>query len=277
MRSKHSYQNQRKAFTLVELLVVISIIALLLALLLPALNKARAQARRTVCASQLSSSGTAFITYATDYTFFPWPGTVANTPEGISACSLYKIPPGQAFALAKYGISDTIDDSWRCPSYRSSMGDPFSKAGYRKNISGDNVECPREEADYFYIDCYRIQTHLNTAARKTSTTQIKYLFYGNRMGPFKPGRSPGKLTDRSGPLLADRLQRWGHFTSNHCKLSGGLSPIGYNQLYSDGSVIWWPISKVVPGLVIGDVPNFSAATCAPADLTSNNPYYYWVE
>src|SRR5688572_12608266 len=44
-------RGQRRAFTLVELLVVISIIALLIALLLPTLSGAREAARSSVCLS----------------------------------------------------------------------------------------------------------------------------------------------------------------------------------------------------------------------------------
>lgn len=56
----------RRAFTLVELLVVCGVVALLLALLIPSLGAARGMALRTKCASNLRQLAHAFHHYASD-------------------------------------------------------------------------------------------------------------------------------------------------------------------------------------------------------------------
>src|SRR5690606_25769067 len=61
-----SHQQPRRAFTLIELLVVIAIIALLAAILFPVFARARENARRTSCTSNMKQMGLGVQMYVQD-------------------------------------------------------------------------------------------------------------------------------------------------------------------------------------------------------------------
>lgn len=69
--------QRQKGFTLVELLVVVSIIALLIAMLLPAIERARHTARLLMCASNLRQIGVGLMTYVSEWGEYPPPGHVS--------------------------------------------------------------------------------------------------------------------------------------------------------------------------------------------------------
>ena len=62
---------RRLGFTLIELMVVVSIIAVLMAVLLPSLGQAREQARKVVCLSNLHQLANAVEAYVQDYNAYP--------------------------------------------------------------------------------------------------------------------------------------------------------------------------------------------------------------
>lgn len=59
--------NSRRGFTLIELLVVIAIISILASILFPVFSRARENARRTSCLSNLKQIGIGLIQYAQDF------------------------------------------------------------------------------------------------------------------------------------------------------------------------------------------------------------------
>ena len=68
----------RRAFTLIELMVVVAIIGILIALLLPAVQSARESARRSQCTNNLSQLVIGILNYEHAFRVYP-PGVINNT------------------------------------------------------------------------------------------------------------------------------------------------------------------------------------------------------
>ena len=100
-------QGRRKAgFTLIELLVVIAIIAILAAILFPVFARARENARRTSCLSNLKQWGLAVMQYTQDYDETlpghykdPNPWTVFMQPY-VRSTQIYTCPSGTPYSDA---------------------------------------------------------------------------------------------------------------------------------------------------------------------------------
>lgn len=113
------------AFTLVELLVVVAIIAILASMLLPVLTKARETAREITCTSNLKQVGLCLLFYADDHD----DRKPLFNPYSCFKVRLYK--PGYADWLSAWYSDPTKNPCFGCPSERGGGQDPKTGNGYR--------------------------------------------------------------------------------------------------------------------------------------------------
>ncbi|MCH7596497.1 MAG: prepilin-type N-terminal cleavage/methylation domain-containing protein [Planctomycetes bacterium] len=151
--------RRRSAFTLIELIVVMGILALLIGILVPSLQSARNSAKANVCLSTLKGLGTAFTVYLTENRdHFP-PARLKHVPPSNTEVEyvneyLRKSPRWQWFL--EMGAGPVIDPA---PNIRGTelrpwgdagVGSRGSRLGTTMTIAG--FSCPALVDDEFAMD-----------------------------------------------------------------------------------------------------------------------------
>jgi prepilin-type N-terminal cleavage/methylation domain-containing protein/prepilin-type processing-associated H-X9-DG protein len=158
IRKSHSLKAQSKGFTLIELLVVIAIIAILAAILFPVFGRARENARRSSCMSNMKQIGLGTMQYSQDYDetmFRSYVGGTTNRAWGIiiqpyvKSTQLFKCPSNSSTGamndtdgtipisyVANSGDEQVVDAS---PD--SNGGRPIPRFG-TENVSLSQIESP---------------------------------------------------------------------------------------------------------------------------------------
>lgn len=119
----------KKGFTLIELLVVIAIIAILAAILFPVFGRARENARRSSCQSNMKQIGLGFKQYIQDYDE-KFPLAIADT--GGSPGAFDGGDQGWAQAMQPYMKSTQI---FQCPSETNPPSSPANTGGFNPGYS----------------------------------------------------------------------------------------------------------------------------------------------
>jgi prepilin-type N-terminal cleavage/methylation domain-containing protein/prepilin-type processing-associated H-X9-DG protein len=226
-------ESPKRAFTLIELLVVIAIIAILAAILFPVFARARENARRTSCMSNLKQLGLAAMQYTQDYDE-TYPRTAvllgAPFPDGVDwTSSGYWYWPQLLFP---YHRSAQI---WICPS-----GNP---ANTRTPYSGHYGANSGVIASYTAANGVNLSTIQSPAAT--------FMFMDS--GPYMVSASNALTTSGSfwytpgacGPTGASQDPTYpltGFYLSD-CQSGRHLN--GSNVAYADGHVKWLPYQKFI--------------------------------
>ncbi len=128
-----SYKSQRDGFTLLELMVVISIIAMLMSLILPAIHQAREQARRTQCLHNLRQISVATHGFHSAH---------LRLPEGNLSGRLWTFQAKLMPYMDRTDLFDRIDFNF--PDYCFFYGDAVDASSDPRPIVVEAFACPSD-------------------------------------------------------------------------------------------------------------------------------------
>jgi competence protein ComGC len=235
------------AFTLVELLVVIGIIALLIALLIPALSGAREQANRVRCMSNLRAIGQGMFLYAADRkTQYPRvrfaDGDAPNYFSGDADPDPFR-DGGHPLTGARTNENDVTAGMFLLVRYRTLPLDLFlcpSSAQVVDRVAVNNIEIP-------------VGDRSNFSSSKPLSWSVSYCF-ADQYPPVIKALSQGEGEFRHSPsapkenaIAADRNDaddRYRNLSSDapaediKAMNSKNHRGAGQNVLFNDGSVQW---------------------------------------
>ena len=180
-------RSEVKVFTIVELLVVVSIISLLAALLLPALNLARQKAKDTSCKNNLRQIGLSLQLYQSDYDGrFPDYGAIgARDASGVEYSKAnYRRGLGEndGGGVEEYGMAAALKpylgdnpNAWICPS-----STPL-KLSYKNTYAW--------RAQYFnFLSLSKGMTYKSSAVTNAQLNKIPILFDNISYAPIPTGQ-----------------------------------------------------------------------------------------